>query len=136
MAGAEKLLGKGDMLFYPVGESKPVRIQGAFISESEVENVVDFIKKQMGDPEYKEELMDHLDKVNTVEEGNDYDDLLDEATRIVIDAGQASTSLLQRRLKIGYNRAARIIEQLEDRNVISGKDGSKPRQILVERDEY
>jgi S-DNA-T family DNA segregation ATPase FtsK/SpoIIIE len=136
MAGAEKLLGKGDMLFYPVGEAKPVRIQGAFISESEVENVVDFIKNQMGDPEYKEELMDHLEKVNTVEEGNDYDDLLDEATRIVIDAGQASTSLLQRRLKIGYNRAARIIEQLEDRNVISGKDGSKPRQILVERDEY
>lgn len=136
MAGAEKLLGKGDMLFYPVGEAKPVRIQGAFISESEVENVVDFIKNQMGDPEYKEELMDHLDKVNTGEEADDYDDLLDEATRIVIDAGQASTSLLQRRLKIGYNRAARIIEQLEERNIISCKDGSKPRQILVERDEY
>ncbi len=136
MAGAEKLLGKGDMLFYPVGEAKPVRIQGAFISESEVENVVDFIKNQMGDPEYKEELMDHLEKVNTGEEGDDYDDLLDEATRIVIDSGQASTSLLQRRLKIGYNRAARIIEQLEERNIISGKDGSKPRQILVERDEY
>lgn len=135
MAGAEKLLGKGDMLFYPVGESKPVRIQGAFISESEVENVVDFIKKQMGDPEYKEELMDHLDKVSTSEDG-DFDDLLDEAVRIVIDSGQASTSLLQRRLKIGYNRAARIIEQLEEKSIISGKDGSKPRQILIERDEY
>lgn len=135
MAGAEKLLGKGDMLFYPVGESKPVRIQGAFISESEVENVVDFIKHQMGDPEYKEELMDHLDKVNSGEDG-EYDDLLDEAIRIVVDAGQASTSLLQRRLKIGYNRAARIIEQLEERNIISGKDGAKPRQILVERDEF
>jgi len=135
MAGAEKLLGKGDMLFYPVGESKPVRIQGAFISESEVENVVDFIKNQMGDPDYKEELMDHLDKVTSGEEG-EYDDLLDEAIRIVVDAGQASTSLLQRRLKIGYNRAARIIEQLEERNIISGKDGAKPRQILVEREEY
>jgi len=135
MAGAEKLLGKGDMLFYPVGESKPVRIQGAFISESEVENVVDFIKNQMGDPEYKEDLMDHLEKVNTSEEG-DFDDLLDEAIRIVIDAGQASTSLLQRRLKIGYNRAARIIEQLEDKSIISCKDGSKPRQILIERDDY
>jgi len=135
MAGAEKLLGKGDMLFYPVGESKPVRIQGAFISESEVENVVDFIKNQMGDPEYKEDLMDHLEKVNTSEDG-DFDDLLDEAIRIVVDAGQASTSLLQRRLKIGYNRAARIIEQLEDKNIISCKDGSKPRQILAERDDY
>jgi DNA segregation ATPase FtsK/SpoIIIE, S-DNA-T family len=118
-----------------VGESKPVRIQGAFISESEVENVVDFIKNQMGDPEYKEDLMDHLEKVNTSEEG-DFDDLLDEAIRIVIDAGQASTSLLQRRLKIGYNRAARIIEQLEDKSIISCKDGSKPRQILIERDDY
>jgi S-DNA-T family DNA segregation ATPase FtsK/SpoIIIE len=135
MAGAEKLLGKGDMLFYPVGELKPVRIQGAFISESEVENVVDFIKNQMGSPEYKEELMDHLDNVAAMDD-SDYDELLDDAIRIVIDAGQASTSLLQRRLKIGYNRAARIIEQLEDKNIISAKDGSKPRQILVERDDY
>jgi len=135
MAGAEKLLGKGDMLFYPVGELKPVRIQGAFISESEVENVVDFIKNQMGSPEYKEELMDHLDNVAAMDD-SDYDELLDDAIRIVIDAGQASTSLLQRRLKIGYNRAARIIEQLEDKNIISAKDGSKPRQILAEREDY
>ncbi len=135
MAGAEKLLGKGDMLFYPVGEGKPIRIQGAFISENEVERVVDFIKSQMGDPVYKEELIDHLDKVNSNEEG-DEDELLEEAIRIVVDAGQASTSLLQRRLRIGYNRAARIIEQLEDKNIISGKDGSKPRQVLVDRDEY
>ncbi|MHC1721209.1 MAG: DNA translocase FtsK [Clostridiaceae bacterium] len=135
MAGAEKLLGKGDMLFHPVGELKPVRIQGAFISESEVENVVDFIKSQMGSPEYKEDLMDHLDNVAAIDD-SDFDELLDDAIRIVIDAGQASTSLLQRRLKIGYNRAARIIEQLEDQNIISEKDGSKPRQILVERNDY
>ena len=111
MAGAEKLLGKGDMLFYPVGEAKPIRIQGAFISENEVEKVVDFIKNQLGDPEYKDEIIDQLEKVNSKED-NDYDELLDEAIRIVIDSGQASTSLLQRRLRIGYNRAARIIEQL------------------------
>lgn len=135
MAGAEKLLGKGDMLFYPVGEGKPVRIQGAFISESEVEKVVDFIKNQMGDPEYKEELIDHLDKVNENSDDDD-DELLDEAIRIVVDSGQASTSLLQRRLRIGYNRAARIIEQLEDKSIISGKDGSKPRQVLIDRDEF
>lgn len=135
MAGAEKLLGKGDMLFYPVGEGKPIRIQGAFISENEVEKVVDFIKNQMGDPEYKEELINHLDKVNDTSDGDD-DELLQEAIRIVVDSGQASTSLLQRRLKIGYNRAARIIEQLEEKNIISGKDGSKPRQVLMDRDEY
>jgi S-DNA-T family DNA segregation ATPase FtsK/SpoIIIE len=135
MAGAEKLLGKGDMLFYPVGEAKPIRIQGSFISENEVEKVVDFIKNQLGEPEYKEELINHLDKVDEKED-NDYDELLDEAIRIVIDSGQASTSLLQRRLKIGYNRAARIIEQLEEKNIISGKDGAKPRQVLANRDEY
>ncbi|AKN29482.1 cell division protein FtsK [Clostridium carboxidivorans P7] len=132
--GAEKLLGKGDMLFYPVGEPKPIRIQGAFISENEVENVVNFIKEQQGEPEYKDEIINQIDS-STSESNSECDELLGEATRIVVDAGQASTSLLQRRLRIGYNRAARIIDQMEERGIISGRDGSKPRQVLINRED-
>lgn len=133
MAGAEKLLGKGDMLFYPSGEPKPIRIQGAFISEDEVEKVVTFIKDNHNSTEYENDL---LNQINTTqnEGSNDSDELLEEAVNIVTEVGQASTSLLQRKLRIGYNRAARIIEQMEQNGVISGKDGSKPRQILRERD--
>lgn len=134
-AGAEKLLGKGDMLFYPVGEAKPIRIQGAFISEGEVEKVVNFIKDKQGAPQYEDDIIDHID-TNTNGESSDADELLEEATRIVIEIGQASTSLLQRRLRIGYNRAARIIDQMEERGIISGRDGSKPRQVLVKRESY
>ncbi|KZL94499.1 DNA translocase FtsK [Clostridium magnum] len=133
-AGAEKLLGKGDMLFYPVGEAKPVRIQGAFISESEVEKVVNFIKDQQGEPQYEDHIIEQID-TSTNGENSESDDLLEEATRIVVDAGQASTSLIQRRLRIGYNRAARIMEQMEERGIISARDGSKPRQVLIKRDE-
>lgn len=133
-SGAEKLLGKGDMLFYPVGESKPLRIQGAFISEEEVEKVVEFIKSQKRVSEYREEILDHINSGQQVDE--DYDELLEESIKIVVECGQASTSLLQRRLRIGYNRAARIIDQLEARGIISGRDGSKPRQILVEKDQF
>jgi DNA segregation ATPase FtsK/SpoIIIE, S-DNA-T family len=134
-SGAEKLLGKGDMLFYPVGESKPLRIQGAFISEEEVEKVVGFIKSQKSDLEYKTEILEHLNSDSSEDEDGDADELLNEAIRIVVETGQASTSLLQRRLRIGYNRAARIMEQLEEEGVISGRDGSKPRQILVDKSE-
>lgn len=134
-SGAEKLLGKGDMLFYPVGESKPVRIQGAFIAEKEVENVVKFIKDNQGEPQYEDRIMEEID-TNTEVKDDDCDELLHEAIRIVIDAGQASASLVQRRLRVGYNRAARIIEQMEERGIISGRDGTKPRQILVDKDEY
>jgi S-DNA-T family DNA segregation ATPase FtsK/SpoIIIE len=135
MSGAEKLLGKGDMLFYPVGESKPIRIQGAFISEEEVEKVVGFIKDQQGEIEYETEIMNEIDTEVSASSDEDNDELLDEAIRIVLDNEQASTSLLQRRLRIGYNRAARIIEQLEEKGVISGKDGSKPRQILISKED-
>lgn len=135
-SGAEKLLGKGDMLFYPVGESKPLRVQGAFISEEEVERVVSFIKNQKGEINYESQIIEHInneasDSTDTDEE----DELLEEAIKIVVECGQASTSLIQRRLRIGYNRAARIMEQLEERRIISPKDGSKPRQILVSKDE-
>lgn len=134
-SGAEKLLGKGDMLFYPVGEAKPIRIQGAFVSEEEVERVVGFIKNQVDELEYKKEIIDQIE-VNASGKSDDNDELLDEAIKIVIETGQASTSLLQRKLKIGYNRAARIIDQLEQNGVISCRNGSKPRQILIRDNDY
>lgn len=134
-SGAEKLLGKGDMLFYPVGEAKPIRIQGAFISEEEVEKVVGFIKDHQGETEYESEIMNEIDTEVSASSDDDIDALLDEAIRIVLDNDQASTSLLQRRLRIGYNRAARIIEQLEEKGIISGRDGSKPRQVLISKED-
>lgn len=139
-SGAEKLLGKGDMLFYPVGESKPVRIQGAFISEEEVEKVTNFIKNNdeaSECTEYSEEILNHIEN-GTTDEGKaseESDELFEEAVRIVVESGQASASFLQRRLRIGYNRAARIMEELEDKRIISERDGSKPRQILKMKDE-
>jgi S-DNA-T family DNA segregation ATPase FtsK/SpoIIIE len=134
-AGAEKLLGKGDMLFYPAGESKPIRIQGAFISEEEVEKVVSFIKNQKTLLEYSNEILEEMDNnSNTDSSSDNLDGLLNEAVKIVAEASQASTSLLQRRLRIGYNRAARIIEQMEQLGIISAKDGSKPRQVLIDKE--
>ncbi|APC40905.1 FtsK/SpoIIIE family DNA translocase [Clostridium estertheticum] len=131
-AGAEKLLGKGDMLFYPSGEAKPIRIQGAFVSEEEVERVVNFIKDQKTEVNYEKEIIDEIESSSVKKDDNEgIDELLNEAIRIVVENGQASTSLLQRKLKIGYNRAARIIEQMEERRIISGRNGSKPREILV-----
>ncbi|MBI5996950.1 FtsK/SpoIIIE family DNA translocase [Clostridium perfringens] len=137
-AGAEKLLGRGDMLFYPVGESKPQRVQGAFISEEEVEHVVSFIKESQKDAQYEEDILEHINSATIASEGNgdgDRDELLDEAIEIVVESGQASASYLQRRLRIGFNRAARIIEELEECGVISRRDGSKPRQVLLSKDE-
>lgn len=131
-AGAEKLLGRGDMLFYPVGESKPIRIQGAFISEEEVENVVNFIKTHKSDVKYEEKIIQEIN-TNIEKKDSSYDELLDEAINIVVELGQASTSLLQRKLRIGYNRAARIIDQLEEKGIISGRNGSKPRQVLIDK---
>lgn len=134
MSGAEKLLGKGDMLYYPIGESKPIRVQGAFISEKEVEQVVGFVKNQSSKSEYKEDIIDEIENVN--DSPKETDELLPEAIKIVVDTGQASISLLQRRLRIGYNRAARIIDGLEERGIIGGYEGSKPRQVLISKEEY
>ena len=135
-SGAEKLLGKGDMLFYPVGEAKPLRIQGAFISEEEVERVVTFIKTQGSNTDYKEEIIEAINNSSLDKEnGNEEDELLNEAIKIVVDSDQASTSLIQRRLRIGYNRAARIMEELENKGIISKRDGGKPRNILVDKNE-
>lgn len=136
-SGAEKLLGKGDMLYYPMGESKPLRVQGAFITEEEVEKVVSFIKSQQSEMEYKEDILKVLEEneISSSAADADDDELINEAIRIVVESGSASTSLLQRRLRIGYNRAARMIEVLEMRGIISEKDGSKPRNVLISKEE-
>lgn len=135
--GAEKLLGRGDMLYYPIGENKPVRVQGAFISEEEVENVVEFIKQSDEDIDYSEDILNHINNEVTTEAviTNEGDELLEEAIKIVVEYQQASTSFIQRKLRVGFNRASRIMDELEERGVISEKDGSKPRQVLIEKED-
>lgn len=130
--GAEKLLGKGDMLYYPVGEQKPKRIQGAFISEEEVEAIVSRIKVHKDKLSYDEDIINHIEKGRgDSEQSDESDELYKQAVRVVVENQQASTSFLQRKMRIGYNRAARIMDELEDRGVISERDGSKPRQVLL-----
>lgn len=133
MSGAEKLLGKGDMLYYPSDIPKPIRVQGAFIDDEEVEKVVGYLKKQIN-VEYDEELLDSIKK-NDIRIDDEVDELLPTAIELVIDEGQASISLLQRKLRIGYARAARIIDQMEERGVVGGYEGSKPRKVLVDKDD-
>jgi len=142
MAGAEKLLGKGDMLFYPTGMSKPIRIQGAFISDKDVEKIVDFIKSN-GTATYSEDILESIEKANNNEkevkefdEDNDEDPFLAEAIETVIETQQASTSFIQRRFKVGYARAGRIIDQMEERGIISGYQGSKPREVLMSKERW
>ncbi|MBE6055042.1 MAG: DNA translocase FtsK [Clostridium sartagoforme] len=137
--GAEKLLGKGDMLYYPIGENKPIRVQGAFISEDEVEKVVSFIKDEEQESDYETSIIEHIENESSdsgkLSDNNDGDELISEAIKVVIEYNQASTSFLQRKLRIGFNRASRIMDELEDRGIISEKDGSRPRQILVTKEE-
>ena len=133
MGGAEKLLGKGDMLFYPLGASKPVRLQGAFISENESQNVIDFVKSQVKeDVKYEENIIDTISKVN-IEKQSDEDDLLSEAIEFVVSSGQGSASMLQRKFKIGFNRAARLIDSMEERGIVGPNEGSKPRKVLMSK---
>ncbi|AFS78554.1 DNA translocase FtsK/SpoIIIE familiy [Gottschalkia acidurici 9a] len=133
MSGAEKLLGRGDMLFNPVGESKPIRIQGAFIGDEEVEEIVNFLKEEH-EVEYEEDVIEKIESQENISlEGSD--ELLSKAIEIVIDEGQASISLLQRKLKIGYARAARIVDEMEQRGVVGGHEGSKPRKVLITKEE-
>ncbi|WP_353095250.1 DNA translocase FtsK 4TM domain-containing protein [Tissierella praeacuta] len=129
MAGAEKLLGKGDMLFYPSFYSKPSRLQGAFISDEEVEAVVNSLKTQYI-TEYNEDIIEVVENPKEIY-FNDSDELLPTAISLVVEEGQASISLLQRRLKIGYARAARIVDEMEERGIIGGYEGSKPRKVLL-----
>jgi DNA segregation ATPase FtsK/SpoIIIE, S-DNA-T family len=138
MGGAEKLLGKGDMLYYPVGESKPLRVQGAYVEEKEIEKLVNYIKAQVP-PSYNDEIMKNLDQQDSEEDPGDYDsdadDLLPTAIEMVVESSQASIMMLQRRLRIGYSRAARLIDQMEERGIIGGHEGSKPRKVLMSKDE-
>ncbi|TYQ15804.1 UNVERIFIED_CONTAM: DNA translocase FtsK [Acetivibrio alkalicellulosi] len=132
MSGAEKLLGKGDMLFYPVGEPKPIRVKGAFVSDKEVERVVEYIKSQ-GDAEYNEDIIEEINSEKGIKEQDlgDNDELLPKAIELVVEAGQASVSLIQRKFKVGYARAARIVDQMEERGIVGPFEGSKPRQVLI-----
>lgn len=139
MAGAEKLLGKGDMLYYPVGKPKPIRVKGAFVTDKEVELVVDFVKIQIRasyDQEIIENINDNTKQNDEVAAEDDHDELLERAIDEVIDCGQASISFIQRKLKVGYARAGRIIDQMAERNIISGYEGSKPRNILITRERW
>ena len=141
--GAEKLLGKGDMLFFPASASKPIRVQGAFVSDSEVEKIVGFLKAN-GVARYNEDILEEIERANKTEgqkeedhgEEDDTDPLLMEAIELVIDVGQASTSFIQRRFKVGYARAGRIIDQMEARGIISGYEGSKPRQVIMPKERW
>ena len=139
--GAEKLLGKGDMLFYPSGTIKPQRVQGAFISDAEVEKIVTFLKNN-GGPSYSDDILEKIEKSNIsdqeleADEEDDTDEFLIDAIDMAVDMGQISASGLQRRFKIGYTRAGRIIDQMEARGIISGYEGSKPRKTLISEERW
>ena len=134
MGGAEKLLGKGDMLFYPLGAAKPVRLQGAFVSEGESERIVDFVKEQVEEEvKYEDNIMETIAKANNISKGSDEDDLLNGAIEFVVESGQGSASMLQRKFKIGFNRAARLIDSMEERGIVGQSEGSKPRKVLISK---
>ncbi|MCU6795396.1 DNA translocase FtsK [Paenibacillus sp. WQ 127069] len=134
MAGAEKLLGRGDMLYLPMGASKPVRVQGAFLSDNEVEDVVNFVRNQ----EQANYVEDMVPQVEEQAEGTNQveDELYDQAVQIILEAKQASVSLLQRRMRVGYTRAARLIDSMEAKGVVGPYEGSKPREVLVSLEQY
>lgn len=132
--GAEKLLGRGDMLYMPIGASKPERIQGAYIDVNEVERVVDFVKKQQ-DPDYDDEMIPNQGEESSLED-NDEDEYYKQAVEFVREKQSASVSMLQRRFRIGYNRAARIVEEMENRGIVGPSEGSKPRKVLISPKEH
>jgi len=144
-AGAEKLIGKGDMLFAPIGSNKPTRIQGCFISGKEVEAVVEHVKKGK-DAEYSNEIIEQIERQAEQKESTggeagengelEADEMLDAAIDVVVETGQASVSMLQRRLKLGYSRAARIVDQMEARGIVGPFEGAKPRQLLISKEQW
>jgi S-DNA-T family DNA segregation ATPase FtsK/SpoIIIE len=140
MNGAEKLLGKGDMLFYPAGYPKPMRVQGAFISDSEVSKVVDFLTEQGMTPEYDLEVENMISSAPAGQDmkgsGNDRDEYFIQAAKFIIDKDKASIGMLQRMFKIGFNRAARIMDQLAEANVVGEEEGTKPRKVLMSTEEF
>ena len=146
--GAEKLVGKGDMLYAPLGQGKPTRVQGCFISPEEIERVVEFVK-QSGEAHYSDEVMAKIEEsmqekekggkgagAAAPEAGEEEDELLPAAVEVVLETGQASVSMLQRRLKLGYSRAARLVDQMEERGIVGPFEGSKPRQLLITREKW
>lgn len=143
MGGAEKLLGKGDMLFYPIGMNKPVRVQGAFVTDAELNNIVDYIVRQSIPVNYSEEVTSQKLECDEKEKNNEKagpsmpadDELFEEALRLVLDMGQASSSMLQRRFGIGYNRAARLVDAMEELGIVGQYAGSKPREVVISRQE-
>lgn len=136
MGGAEKLLGRGDMLFYPTGMPKPQRVQGVYVSDKEIDRITEAVKAQ-AQPVYNEEIGTAVVNTETAEETEEeWDELIPEATKLFIENGQASISLLQRRFRVGYTRAARIVDQMEQRGLIGPYEGSKPRQIKVTMSQY
>lgn len=139
MAGAEKLIGKGDMLFHPIGAPKPMRLQGAFIQDAEVERVIDFLKNQ-GNAEYDADMLEEISQggAQTNRGGDDeaVDELFRQAVEVGLECGQVSVSMLQRRLRVGYARAGRLLDEMEARSLVSPFEGAKPRQMLITREEF
>jgi S-DNA-T family DNA segregation ATPase FtsK/SpoIIIE len=151
MAGAEKLIGRGDMLFAPVGASKPMRVQGAFVSDSEVEDIVSFVKANNSSAKYDSSFISTMessaksigakkgDIISEDTEDSSFssgDSKFEEAVRIAIESGKISTSLLQRRLGIGYGRAAKLIDLMEDKGYVGAANGTKPREVLISMNEF
>ncbi len=140
VGGAEHLVGKGDMLFNPLGSGSPIRVQGCFVSDGEVMSVIDFVKAQIEEVEYNGEVMNTIDKGNgaQAQENSDDDDdeFMNDAIECVVNAGQASVSMLQRRFRVGYNRAARMIDVMEARGIVGPQDGSRPRQVLISKEDF
>ena len=147
--GAEKLVGKGDMLYSPLGDSKPTRVQGCFITPEEIERVVAFVKDAAGEAHYDQDVIEKIQQAvdakadkgksapaDTAADGEDGDELLPAAVEVVLETGQASVSMLQRRLKLGYSRAARLVDQMEERGYVGPFEGSKPRQLLITREKW
>ena len=146
-SGAEKLVGKGDMLYAPLGAGKPIRVQGCFITDEEAEEVAEFVKNS-AEADYSDEILREIDQ-NVADGGSgskadpdqtalklDGDPLLPDAVEVVLDTGQASTSMLQRRLKLGYAHAARIVDELEEKGIVGPFEGSKARQVLITREQW
>ncbi|HPX00331.1 MAG TPA: DNA translocase FtsK, partial [Sedimentibacter sp.] len=133
--GAEKLLGKGDMLYHPIGLPKPVRIQGTLVSDDEIKRVVDFIKEQQVEIKHNKQNEIIKEIESQTGDDDDVDEYLEQAIETVVNDGQASVSYIQRKFRVGYSRAARIIDQLEERGIVGGHEGSKPRKVLVTKEE-
>ena len=147
--GAEKLVGKGDMLFAPIGDGKPKRVQGCFVSDPEVEAVANYVKSHYI-TEYDQQVMEEIER-KAVQTGNgkatasdpepnadelDGDEMLPAAVDVILETGQASVSMLQRRLKLGYARAARIVDEMEEKGIVGPFQGSKPRDILITKEKW